>query len=218
MSNLTGSDIRKLTEITKSAAQIDSAVDSAHSVNSDTKLDEGGDNEVSAANAKAAYTHSGVTTGNPHSVTKSEVGLGDVDNKSEATIISDVKADSDVADAISKKHSNSLDHTQNTDQGLDTGGANEVSVVDVKDAVTKRNKQQVITVAKAGGDYDNIQEARDSILGEASDNIFTILVYPGSYNGFKLLSYVNMVAVDPEATMIISEVSDNNHECHCYLK
>lgn len=44
-----------------------------------------------------------------------------------------VKTDIDIADAISKKH------TQGTDQGLDTGGANAVTVADVKDAVTKKH-------------------------------------------------------------------------------
>ncbi len=40
----------------------------------------------------------------------------------------------DIEDAVTKKHSNSLDHTQGTDQGLDTGGANEVTAEHVKDA------------------------------------------------------------------------------------
>lgn len=38
---------------------------------------------------KTAYDHSQLTSGNPHNVTKSDVGLGNVDNKSEATIKSD---------------------------------------------------------------------------------------------------------------------------------
>jgi hypothetical protein len=90
-----------------SVANIDDAVSLKHTQGTDQALDTGGLNEISAANAKAAYTHSGIVTGNPHAVTKSEVGLGNVDNKSEATIITDVKADSDVADAISKKHDGS---------------------------------------------------------------------------------------------------------------
>ena len=35
---------------------------------------------------KVAYTHSQITSGNPHKVTKSDVGLGSVENKSSATI------------------------------------------------------------------------------------------------------------------------------------
>lgn len=38
---------------------------------------------------KTAYDHSQLTSGNPHNVSKSDVGLGNVDNKSEATIKSD---------------------------------------------------------------------------------------------------------------------------------
>jgi hypothetical protein len=112
------------------AAEIRDSADKKHTQNTDTKLDDGGVNEITAANAKAAYTHSGVVTGNPHAVSKSDVGLGNVDNVSEATIISDVKADSDVADAISKKH------TQGTDQALDTGGANEITAANAKAAYT----------------------------------------------------------------------------------
>ena len=64
----------------RSAAQLQGAADASHTQNTDTKLDEGGANEVTAAQAKAGYTHSGVTTGNPHSVSKTDVGLGNVPN------------------------------------------------------------------------------------------------------------------------------------------
>jgi len=56
-----------------------------------------------------------------------------------AVALTTVKADSDIADAISKKHVNTLDHTQGTDQKLDEGGGNEVTVADVKDAVDKKH-------------------------------------------------------------------------------
>ena len=46
--------------ITNSAAR--------HTAGTDQGLDTGGANAVTAAQAKAGYTHSGVTTGNPHSV------------------------------------------------------------------------------------------------------------------------------------------------------
>ena len=94
---------------------IDDAVSKRHTQNTDTKLDEGGANEVSASQTKEGYTHSQISSGNPHSVSKSDVGLGNVDNKSEATIITDVKADSDVADAISKKHTQNTDTETNSD-------------------------------------------------------------------------------------------------------
>jgi len=121
------------------AVNIKSAVDLKHTQNTDTKLDEGGASEVSASQAKTGYTHSSSNgashadvasntshrgiTGNPHGTVKGDVGLGNVDNKSEATIITDVKADADVASAISLKHANTLDHSNASDhtQGTDTG-------------------------------------------------------------------------------------------------
>lgn len=106
------------------AANAKDAVDKKHTQGTDQGLDTGGPNAVTAAQAKSGYTHSGVTTGNPHQVSKSDVGLGNVDNKSEATIITDVKADSDVADAISKKHSHAnsaaLDNVSGTNTGDET--------------------------------------------------------------------------------------------------
>ncbi len=72
-----------------------------------------GNNASSPANIKLAVDHKD-STSNPHSVTKAQVGLTNVDDKSEATIITDVKADSDIADALTKKHS------QNTDTGTDS--------------------------------------------------------------------------------------------------
>jgi len=104
---LVKSDGTKLVPATNTDAQVADAITKKHTQGTDQGLDTGGANAVTAAQAKAGYTHSGVVVGNPHNVTKSEVGLGNVDNKSEATIIADVKADADVADAISKKHARS---------------------------------------------------------------------------------------------------------------
>jgi hypothetical protein len=128
---------------TSSVANIDDAVSKKHTQGTDQGLDTGGANAVTAAQAKAGYTHSGVITGNPHQVNKTDVGLSNVDNKSEATIITDVKADTDIDDAIDKKHS------QGTDQGLDTGGANAVTAAHApSDAVS-------LATVKADTDIDN---------------------------------------------------------------
>jgi len=54
------------------------AVNKAHDQNTDTALDQGGLNEVTAADARAHID----STANPHGVTKTQVGLGDVDNVS----------------------------------------------------------------------------------------------------------------------------------------
>lgn len=55
-------------------------------------------------------------------------------------------ASTDVSDAVTKKHS------QNTDQYLDYGGGNQVSVSDAKDAVDKKHTQNTDTAA--GGEWD----------------------------------------------------------------
>ncbi len=58
------------------------AVNKAHDQNTDAALDQGGVNEVTAADARAHID----STANPHGVTKSQVGLGDVDNVSAADL------------------------------------------------------------------------------------------------------------------------------------
>lgn len=46
-----------------------------HGQGTDQGLDTGGENAVTAAQAKAAYTHSGLTSGNPHQVSKGDLDL-----------------------------------------------------------------------------------------------------------------------------------------------
>jgi hypothetical protein len=80
-------------------------------------------------------------TDNPHSVTKTQVGLSDVDNKSEATIITDVKADADVASAISLKHASGSDNqTADTVETEDSG-------ISVQDALNTLESDKVDKVA-----------------------------------------------------------------------
>ena len=69
----------------RTEAQLQAAADSAHTQGSDTILDEGGTNQVTAEQALAAYDHSIVNTGNPHSVTQTEVGLSNVTNDAQVT-------------------------------------------------------------------------------------------------------------------------------------
>ena len=77
-----------------------------------------------------------------------------------AVALATVKADSQVASAISLKH------TQGTDQGLDTGGANAVVVADVKDAIDKKHSpgsdnqtaSEVLTVETGVSVQDKIDD------------------------------------------------------------
>jgi hypothetical protein len=70
--------------------------------------------DVEAASAPLSHSHA-----------ESDI-TGLVDDLAEIVTITEVKADADIADALSKKHantldhSNSLDHTQNTDTDLET--------------------------------------------------------------------------------------------------
>jgi hypothetical protein len=72
----------------KADTDVASAISLKHTQGTDQGLDTGGANAVTAAQAKAGYTHSGVA----HA-------------PSDAVSLSTVKADADVSDAISKKHS-----------------------------------------------------------------------------------------------------------------
>lgn len=78
--------------------------------------------------------------------------------------------------------------------------------------------QQIRTVAKTGASYTTLLEANNSISDSASNKIYTVLIFPGEYNeALTLKNWVNYVAVDPKATKILRQVTDNNVECHCYL-
>ncbi len=86
-----------------------------------------------------------------------------------------VKADSDVADAITKKHSNaldhsnSLDHTQNTDQGLDSGGANAVTAAQTKTAYTHSQTAHAPSGAQVNADITKA-EIEAKLTGEIASH------------------------------------------------
>jgi hypothetical protein len=119
------------------AADIVDGLAKAHDQNTDTSLDEGGENEVTAAQAKAAYTHStgsgndhssvalnnahrSLTSGNPHQVTKAEVGLNNVPNI-------------DTTNAVNKAHD------QNTDTGTNQNNFNVGDGADTDKTLTASN-------------------------------------------------------------------------------
>ena len=77
---------------------------------------------------------------------------------------------------------------------------------------------QVVTVAKAGGQYTTIQAGIDSIGDAASDKTYTVLVYPGEYDeAITLGNYIDIVAVNPENTKILQSILITEC-CICYLK
>jgi len=100
--------------------------------------------------------------------------------------------------------------------------AGDISAQDLRDLLISvhlmTDLDQVVTVAKAGGQYTLIQSAIDSISDAASDKIYTVLVYPGEYDeAITLSDYVDIVAINPENTKILQPITDNSAECHCYL-
>jgi hypothetical protein len=87
------------------------------------------------------------------------------------TDLATVKADVDIASAISLKHSNALDHsntldhTQGTDQGLDTGGLNAVTAAEVKGAVTNSHAP--------GSDNQTIPDQLSDLSDDATHRLVT---------------------------------------------
>lgn len=75
-----------------------------------------------------------------------------------------------IDDAVSKRH------TQGTDQGLDTGGANATTAAQVKQAVTDDHTHSNKTI------LDNIQEALTTILKSAYDGAVSLSHASGSDN------------------------------------
>ena len=72
------------------------------------------------------------------------------------------------------------------------------------DSIAASPYQQVVTVAKAGGDYTTIQSAIDSITDAALDKVYTVLVFPGEYADYTQKDYINVVIVDEGSTVINS--------------
>jgi hypothetical protein len=70
--------------------------------------------------------------------------------------------------------------------------------------------QNVVVVAKSGGDYANVQPAIDSITEAAADNAYLVWVAPGVYEEqVTMKPYVHLQGAGQEATIITSAASDS---------
>jgi len=70
--------------------------------------------------------------------------------------------------------------------------------------------QNVVVVAKNGGDYTSVQAAIDSISGAAADNPYLVWVGPGVYNETVTMKpYVHLQGAGQEATIITSTASSS---------
>ena len=132
----------------------DDAVTKAHIQDTDQKLDEGGANEVTAAETKTAYTHSQVSSGNPHSVTKTEVGLSNVTNNEQIPLVQKAAANG-VA-------------TLGADSKIPTAQLPDLSITDIHTA-TSEAAQLALSVQK--GDVCVRSDENKSYIALNSDNI-----------------------------------------------
>jgi hypothetical protein len=127
--------------------------------------------------ANASHNHDGVyaVSGHNHSGTyepananiQTHVTSGHA--PADAVNLSTVKSDSDIADSISKKHSNSLDHTQGTDLGLDSGGANAVTAAQTKTAYTHSQASHAPSNAQKNSDITK-EEIEAKLTGTISSH------------------------------------------------
>jgi hypothetical protein len=70
--------------------------------------------------------------------------------------------------------------------------------------------QNVVVVAKSGGDYTSVQAAIDSVTGAAADNPYLVWVAPGVYQEqVTMKPYVHLQGAGQEATVITSTASSS---------
>ena len=70
--------------------------------------------------------------------------------------------------------------------------------------------QNVVVVAKSGGDYTSVQAAIDSITDDAADNPYLVWVAPGVYEEqVTMKPYVHLQGAGQEATVITSTASNS---------
>ena len=63
--------------------------------------------------------------------------------------------------------------------------------------------QQVVTVAKSGGDFTSVQSAIDSINDASASKIYTVLIYPGIYaENVTTGDYINLKGIDRDSCII----------------
>lgn len=138
-------------------ANLSDAVTKKHTQNTDTILDEGGANEITAATIKA---HIETASGNPHSVTKSDVGLGNVDNTSDAnkpisnatqTALDDKLEAADIANFETSSQLNTRD-TNNRNRANHTGTQTASTISDFAATVEANSEVKHVVLGFAVGD------------------------------------------------------------------
>ncbi len=105
--------------------------------------------------------------------------------KSDLTL-TQVKSDSDIADSLTKKHSNSLDHTSGTDQGLDAGGTNAVTAAQSKAGYTHSGVAHAPSGATVGADWNTNLTNIPSTFTPAAHNQDANTITTGTLDGDRL--------------------------------
>lgn len=81
--------------------------------------------------------------------------------------------------------------------------------------------KNVIIVGKNGGNYTNVNDAINSIEDARHNNVYLILVMPGSYLGFETKSYVKVSGLSKEQCIFKSKLilaGENSSISNCSIK
>jgi len=181
----------KVDKVSGKSLVTDTEISKIHTQGTDQGLDTGGPNAVTAAQAKTAYSHSQA-----------------VHAPSDAVSLATVKGDSDISDAISKKHASGSDNQAASGVPFTPDG--DIVATDVQAAIEEvrddtdiklGNKaglpQQIVTVGKANAQFTTIQGAIDSILDATTSKRYTVLVNPGLYSEAVVMkAFVDVVGLD----------------------
>jgi len=150
---------------TNTDAQVSAAVSASHTINTDT--------------------HLGIQDADLNMGTKNITNVGNVDGKdvsglaTAAEAVTAAKSDSDIADAINKKHAAGTDTalgTQSEDLNMGTFAITSVGNVDGKDVSGLATAAESVTAAKADGDISDAiskkhAQGTDTTLGTMTANI-----------------------------------------------
>ena len=134
---------------------------------------------------KAAYDHTLLTTGNPHGVTKTDVGLGNVDNVADAD--KPVSTATQAALDLKANKSTTVNNSTNTAYTFLASDANTCHIVNTSAATTRTVPSDTTAPDIAIGDFIEVQNIGTGVVAFVADSGVTIrssltLVMYGQYS------------------------------------